>query len=275
MQDKIKKIRIDLIDLPEDVLRSQYDEEELDDLARSIDAIGLLQQILVKTKGERYELVAGFRRTLAHKLLGKETIQAVIKPEDYSLTEAATLVENIQRVDLPVLDEARACRNLVDSHGWGIPETAKQLGKSQAWVRGRLDLLRLPENMAEALQKGEIGIHVALELSRIPNDITRDTMLSYAVVGGCTSEQARRWREQAERDAEIGIGPTIQNGEESALPPQEIYEMTCQICVNQFDAVKVRIIKCCPHCHQAIMTMKEDDDVEKRPERQASQGDGV
>jgi ParB/RepB/Spo0J family partition protein len=257
MTDEIRPIKMDELDLPEDILRSTLDEENLADLAASIEAVGLLQPIVVKKNGPRFLLIAGFRRTMAHNYLGKKTILATIKPEAYEQKDAVTLAENVQREELPIMDEARSCRQLVDSHGWGIPKTARVLGKSEHWVRGRLDLLRLPPNLAEALTQGQIGMNVALELSRINDEKTRNAFTSYAVMGGCTAEQARRWREQADRDEQAGYLSTTADPENELFPPEELYEMLCQICAHSFDSVRVRIIKACPDCYKAVMALKE------------------
>jgi len=245
-------------------MRSVLDEEELERLADSINQTGLLQPILVKISGDRFLLIAGFRRLMAHRMLSRDKVLARIKPEDYKEETAATLIENIQREDLPVMDESRACRSLVDTHGWGIPATARKLGKSEAWVRGRLDLLRLPPSLAEALQNKAIGINVALELSRITNEDVREAFTTYAVRGGCTSDQARRWREQAERDEEAGLTTPGLNPEESVIPPSHLYETKCELCENPFDSIKVRVIRTCPHCHEAMFRLRGEENEPRR-----------
>jgi len=75
----IQELMMRLIDLPEEVIRSKMDQERLRDLANSIQEIGLLQPIVVKKKGDRYEVIAGYRRFTAHELIGKKKILANVK----------------------------------------------------------------------------------------------------------------------------------------------------------------------------------------------------
>lgn len=252
--DKTMLIDESLIDLPEDLIRTQLDADALTELAASITFVGQLQAVLVKTNGDRFTLVAGFRRLTAIRILNKKKILATIKPVGYAQTEAIALIENIQREDMPPYDEARCVRSIVDSHGWGIPKTAQHLGKSEAWVRGRLDILRLPETIANLLQTEQIGIGVALELARIPDQTTRDTFAAYAAEGGCTLTQAQRWRATAERDAISGFGtsPPLKDPDQ----PREVYEhgsnINCAVCGRDFPADRLRILKSCPLCFETI-----------------------
>lgn len=249
----------EMIDLPEELIRTQLDEEELEGMARSLQAVGQLQAILVKKKGERYELMDGFRRLTAIRMIKRKKVNCTIKPENYQMSQATALIANIQKEDMPPLDEAKVVRDIVDEHGWGIPKTAQHLGKPESWIRGRLDLNRLPENIAARLQAGQLGIGVALELSRIPNEQTRDTYTEYAADSGCTLAEAQRWRTTAERDHTSGFG-VDPNLEETDTPPPTYShneKTNCGMCGRTFPTDRVRIIKTCPVCYETVR-MEED-----------------
>lgn len=250
----IQTVDVDLIDMPEEIMRRTLDPDALTELSLSLKALGQLQPIVIKQNRDRYILCIGFRRLTATRMMGQTTIIADIKDPQYDPAEAATLVENIQREQLPIVDEARAVRKMIDVHGWGIPKTAQTLGKSESWVRARLDILRLPDILLRPLQSGELGLGVALELARIPDEHVRDVFTGYAVQGGCTLLQAQRWRTTAERDIEAGY--LDRNPEPTPPEPgeqrREVYVMECGLCNRQFPGDRVRIIKTCPRCFETI-----------------------
>lgn len=123
------------------------------DLVRSITEKGLIQPVAVRIgkHGSKYDLVAGFRRTKAHQVMGKETIHAVLLGEMSDKdARVLNLNENLQRADLNVMQEARAVENL-RKEGMSRDETAMAIGKSKGWVQIRFMLLDLPEDIqAEA-----------------------------------------------------------------------------------------------------------------------------
>lgn len=245
-------IPISKIIVPPDTPRTWINDEAIHELAASIAEIGQLEPIVVRLGQTGYHLIAGLRRILAHRVLNRPTILARIMPETYDESQAAALTENIQRENLPKLDEARALRELVDQHGWGIPKTAKRLGKSEAWVRGRLDLLTLPPEMADMVNKGELSVAAASELARIPDDRTRDAYARIAAQSGVTATEAARWRRQVESDLATGIISTD-------LPPRRTGEddvprnvIHCDACSQAFDGATVRILRLCKPCFYQI-----------------------
>lgn len=133
---------------------------DIADLAKSIEQSGLIQPITVEEWGEggfKYRLVAGYRRTFAHKVLKKKTIDAVIKPH---MTEVEALIfnlsENLSRKDLNVLQEAKALQRMREL---GVPreKTAELLGQSSGWVQVRYYLLDLPEDIQNEAAAGYIN----------------------------------------------------------------------------------------------------------------------
>lgn len=164
--DSIFWIEIEKIDPNPFQPRREFNEEALQDLARSIREHGILQPILV-TKQEietptglevRYQLIAGERRWRAAKLAGLSQLPAVIRrgmPNDRIKLELA-LIENVQREDLNPLERARAYKQLVDEFHLVQREIADRIGKSREMVANTLRLLMLPAEIQESLQTGRI-----------------------------------------------------------------------------------------------------------------------
>ena len=167
------------IDVDPDQPRRNFDTEALAGLAASIKEHGVICPILVKvTAGGTYRVVAGERRLRASRLIGLETIPAIIDSEDAdeNNTLAKQLVENLQREDLSAIERALAVGQLRDRYGWSVREIAKKLGASKSLVQRSLDVLGLPEDLREALQLGASESKV-LMLQQIEDRETRKALL--------------------------------------------------------------------------------------------------
>ncbi|MBE6598135.1 MAG: ParB/RepB/Spo0J family partition protein [Ruminococcaceae bacterium] len=137
--------------------RKTFDSEALAQLADSISANGVLQPILVRKIGERYEIIAGERRFRASKLAGLNTVPVVIvDATDFEAAKYA-LIENIQREDLNPYEEAKAYREMIKGYGMNQEEIAIQIGKSRSAVANSLRLLDLPEAAAKLLADGSLS----------------------------------------------------------------------------------------------------------------------
>lgn len=135
--------------------RAHFPAEEMEQLAASIKAHGLLQPIVVSRAGDRYELVAGQRRVLASRLAGKTTIPAVIRDDVTDRLELA-LVENLQRADLNAIESARAYKLLMETYGLTQEQLADRLGKSRSAIANTLRSLQAPQVLQDAVVDGRI-----------------------------------------------------------------------------------------------------------------------
>ena len=135
--------------------RENFDQEALEELAESIRQYGVLQPLLVKPQGSRFVIVAGERRWRAAKLAGLKEIPAIIR--EYSKQEIMeiSLIENIQREDLNVMEEAAAYRKLMEEFGYRQEDLAQKISKSRTAVANRLRLLKLPAEIQEYVKTGE------------------------------------------------------------------------------------------------------------------------
>lgn len=151
------EIDIDLIDPNPQQPRTRFAESHLDELAQSIRANGVVQPIVVRPKGSRYEIVAGERRWRASQKAELRRIPAVVKQvSDDKLLELA-LVENIQRQELNPIEEARAYRKLIDNIGLTQDLVAERVGKSRTIVTTAMRLLKLPDEVQKDLEEGRLS----------------------------------------------------------------------------------------------------------------------
>ena len=132
--------------------RQVFSDDALDELAASIQAHGLLSPLIVRRIGAgKYELVAGERRYRALKKLGQRQAEAIIIAAFDCDSALIALVENIQREQLNYIEEAEACRAIIDNHGLTQEQLARRLGRSPSALANRLRLIRLPAGVKELL----------------------------------------------------------------------------------------------------------------------------
>lgn len=163
----VRKIPLDAISTNPFQPRSIFNQEEIEELALSIKNYGVIQPIIVREKGDGYELIAGERRYRACLVLGLKDIPAIVKElDDPDMAEIA-LVENLQRKDLSFMEEARAYQQLIEVFGLTQKELAERIGKSQSTVANKLRLLNLPTDVCEQLENENITERHARALLRL------------------------------------------------------------------------------------------------------------
>lgn len=152
----VSEISIFEIDPKGNQPRKNFDTEALAQLADSISANGVLQPILVRRNGERYEIIAGERRFRASKMAGLNTVPAVvIDATDFESAKYA-LIENLQREDLNAYEEAQAYHAMIHEYDMSQEELAIQLGKSRSAIANSLRLLDLPDSIVKLLVNGSL-----------------------------------------------------------------------------------------------------------------------
>ncbi len=157
--------------------RKNFDEKAIEGLSQSIGKYGLLNPIVLRKNGIRYEIIAGERRFRASKLLGLKEIEAVIKNVDTKDIDILSIVENVQREDLSGLEEANAYNELSKNYGMTQDEIAKTVGKSRSYIANTLRLLKLDENSKKELEEGNISSSQARTLLSIKDEEDRKKSL--------------------------------------------------------------------------------------------------
>jgi len=151
------EIPIDLIEPSPLQPRTVFDEAKLAELARSITANGVVQPLLLRRRGDRFELIAGERRWRAAQLAGLTKVPAVVRNVSDDKVLELALIENIQREDLNPIEEARAYKKLIETIGLTQETVAERVGRDRSYVTNYLRLLRLPDDLQELLQAGRLS----------------------------------------------------------------------------------------------------------------------
>lgn len=155
--DAVRMLPIGQIDPNREQPRRSFDEDALKELAASIEAVGVLQPIIVAPSGDRFTIIAGERRYRASRLAGLDEIPAIVRDWDSQKRLEAALIENLQRDDLNPVEEAMGVRRLMDEAGLTQEKAAERLGKSRPAVANLLRLLTLPDSVRQLLAEGKLS----------------------------------------------------------------------------------------------------------------------
>ncbi|WP_293814892.1 ParB/RepB/Spo0J family partition protein [uncultured Parolsenella sp.] len=169
--------------------RKSFDETQLSELSDSIKQNGVLQPILVRKKGDKYEIVAGERRYQASKLAGLKEIPAIVRAIDDAEVFQLALIENLQRSDLTPIEEARGYRQLLDTKGLTQEGLAKILSKSRSAIANTLRLMDLPQEVQDMMEEGQITAGHARAILAVPTEEGRIKLAQKVVVENLTVRQ--------------------------------------------------------------------------------------
>lgn len=256
MEGNIEQVPLDRIDDPHAPMRSQMDEEKLDELARSIKAQGLIQPITLRKTGERFEVVAGHRRFKACKRAGLAAIAAIVRELDDSAADEMRMHENLYREDVNPVDEARYIRQMIDAHKVEPARLAAMTGKSEAYLRARYDLLDYPAELVAAVEREEISLTAAQWLAKIDDDQVRKEYARFAILGGITAKRAEAWYRSwtlgsLPRDATTyAPAPAEQSAE-----PREL-RMPCVLCRQDENIEAMQMHYAHRECAEAVAKMQ-------------------
>jgi ParB/RepB/Spo0J family partition protein len=274
IQYTIQDISVADIIFPKDDLRSQIAYEDLDELARSIRSVGLLNPISVRKIDNKYELIAGYRRLKACEICGFAVIPARILISNDTQADLQKLHENMFREEVNPIDEGNFFKRLLIKNNWRIVDLAVQIHKSAAYVSKRIQLTDSDPLVVQALKDGQINISVADELIKIDDPDTRARLLHYAIKSGVTVDTVRSWRVQYDID-NVPAGPVYQGDQPPGLkgsdlaeqivtkfneqvpPTRKIEERViesrpCYACSRSFDTRDIYVLYLCPDCKSTI-----------------------
>ena len=170
-EDNTKLLEVDISDIVpnEDQPRKNFDEDELYDLSKSIKKYGIIQPLLLKKKGEKYEIIAGERRFRAAANVGVVKVPAIVKNVSDEISDRISIIENIQRKDLTPVEEAMSYKHLLDSQNLTQKELADEIGKSRQYVGNTIRLLNLDPRVLKLLEEGKLSTSHGKNLLSIKN----------------------------------------------------------------------------------------------------------
>jgi ParB family transcriptional regulator, chromosome partitioning protein len=203
VDDGLRDIPLDMIQPNARQPRRTFDQARLAELADSIRTRGVLQPIVVTPlAGGSFELVAGERRLRAAEMVGLETIPSLVRDADDWERLDLALAENMARVDLNAVEEARACAMLVDDLGLTKQEVGRRVGRSRVAISNLIRLLELPEEALELIERGDLTEGHGRALLLCKDHALRRSLALEARDGGWSVRETERRAREAEGQPE-------------------------------------------------------------------------
>ncbi len=187
-----QQIDIDLIEPSPYQPRTRFREEALDELSRSIQASGIIQPLVVRPIGSRFQLIAGERRWRAAQRAGLTKVAVIVRQASDELALEMTLVENIQREDLNAIEAARAFELLMAEAQLTQEAVATRTGKDRATVANAIRLLKLEPKIQDWIEEGKLTAGHGRALLAVPDSQLRMRYAQRAARGGLTVRQIER-----------------------------------------------------------------------------------
>ncbi len=245
-------ISIDKINEPDGVIRLEIENEAIKTLSDSINALGLLQAILVRPVKDRFEIIYGHRRFLACRLLGMPKIRTTVQELTDVQTAIARAAENVEREDISPIEEAAVYKDLVETHKLSYEKISGMMGKSASVIKRRLDLLKMPTCLQQAIHKKLIPYSVGEVLWQLKDQTDIEYYLAFAIENGASRSTVVQWvkdcldkRRQRERTGEGGGG--------SSSPMESVPQyIACDTCQSAMEIGKETVLRICPGCSGLI-----------------------
>ncbi|GGA45672.1 nucleoid occlusion protein [Psychrobacillus lasiicapitis] len=206
--------------------RTVFDEAKIEELARTIHTHGVIQPIVIrKMDDEKYEIIAGERRFRAMSKLQWAEVPAIIRNLSDKETASIALIENLQREELTAIEEAVAYQKLLKLHELTQEALAQRLGKGQSTVANKLRLLKLPEEVQEAILKKELSERHARALMQIKDKETQIQLMNMTI--------ENHWNvKQLEQKVEEIINPPMKEDKKATKPKRKAVSKDVRIALN-------------------------------------------
>ncbi|MCS6873684.1 MAG: ParB/RepB/Spo0J family partition protein [Pyrinomonadaceae bacterium] len=169
-KEELIEVDLDLIEPNSEQPRVRFGQKELEELAQSIKENGVVQPVVVRRVGEKYQLIAGERRWRAAQIAGLRKIPALVKEVSEDKLLELALVENIQRQELNPMEEARAYKRLIEKFGLTQEVIAKRVGKDRTAIATYLRLLKLPSGIQALVEEGKLTVGHAKAILMLEKD---------------------------------------------------------------------------------------------------------
>jgi ParB family chromosome partitioning protein len=204
--ERMLEIAVAMIDPNPHQPRATMDPATLRELAASIKASGILQPVIVRAVGEdRYQLIAGHRRTEAAKLAGLEKVPAIVRVDSTEERQAEwALIENIQRADLNAIERAKAYRSYIDKFNLTHAQAAERLGEDRTTITNFLRLLDLNPGVQDLVARGILSAGHAKVLAGVTDKSRQDALANRAVTEGVSVRKLEEWVNEPATDPLAG-----------------------------------------------------------------------
>ncbi len=249
---KIEEIKIALIKTPAIEMREEVAFEALEELADSITRNGLINPLVVVKKGDGYEIVAGYRRYEACKILGRTEVACRVVDVDDRRLEELKVHENLHREVVNPADEAIYYERLLKEKDFSLDDIVKLTGKGRSYVEGRFEIAKYDPVLIRAIQSGKLPLSCAKELQKFKTPELREQYLIIAINNGATSRTILSWREQWLVENGYYSAPVMEGGGVAGSENGPTLSNICAGCQVDLKGRPMAFLMLCGHCDSSF-----------------------
>lgn len=256
IKSEFKVLSLDLLDDPAKPMRTDLSPESVEDLVISIRQVGIIEPLVVKPVGKRFEIIAGHRRLVAATIAQLAEVPCYVVKADNQMTEMLKVHENIFRSEVSPIDESKFYDWLAQHYKLTPSKIAGMISKSQGYVMDRLEILEYHAEIRQALQDKKIRFSVARELHRVTDVNVMRRYLYYAIRSGLTPGLAKQWVDDWKRTLAPAGEQNNNVNQNPVIMEEYVTLVNCIYCKGQaklFDALAVYIH---PKCHNEVAELE-------------------
>ena len=253
MKGNFEVISLDLIDDPAKPIRTDLSPETLQELIASIRQFGIIEPLVVKRVGQRFEVIAGHRRLVAAGHADLIQVPCYIFDVPPEEGEFIKIHENLYREEINPSDQAEHFSYLIQQYKLSPAKIAKLIGKSETFVSERLQILSYPEELREALDLGKVKYSVAREFYRLKDIDKLIEYLGYAIKSGIVPSLARQWVDDFNAQQQPPPETTITENGEIENPVYIEQQTTCVYCTETLKLSEADIVYIHPLCLTKVL----------------------
>ncbi|MDD4721405.1 MAG: ParB/RepB/Spo0J family partition protein [Acidaminococcaceae bacterium] len=258
--------------------RKTFEPGKLRELVSSIKESGVIQPLIVRKVGEKYEIVAGERRWRAAKEVGLDVVPVVVRKYDDATMMEVALIENMQRSDLNPLEEAEGLRSMMDKLGITQAEVAKKMGMSKTAVSNSLRLLNLPESIRNFVAKGDLTMGQVRPLLGVGDQQRMEDMATQIVANDWSArtveEVVNEYKEGntvkvvREKITSLGLDGAkkkkiVGKEKKTTKKEQDIYAKTFQNDLTEYLGTRVKVLQSKADGGKILIEYYSHDDLER------------
>jgi len=252
---EVIELPLDQLLEPEFAIRSHMNRGDLEELARSLREVGVIEPLIVAPKGRKFEVIAGHRRLVAARMAELVVVPCIVLPKSNEKKEVFRLHENLFREGLNPVDEARYFERLLEEKNISPGQLAEVIKRPESYIRARLEVLGWHPALITALEERYVSLGVARELAQIDDEEQLLFCLESAVKGGATEAVARQWK----INFRLGQTPAVSSDDSAKKDTfgqeEKAYTVECAICGQPVETIKAKLV----YAHRKCVEMLEAD----------------
>lgn len=251
-QTGYKLIDINKITAPAVAVRFEVSKESVTELANSIKKIGLIEPVIVRAAGAKYEVIAGHRRLMACRAAGLKKVKTIIVDVSNDDREIIKMHENTQRLNISPVEQAVYFSYLIQKKKMKQSEIAEMMNVSEGFVSQRLAVMSWHEQLIGALENEQISFSAARELARITESAALLVHLQQAVEHGVTPRVANMWWQDWIKSKHVDIDGTENREHSNDTPPGSNTSFSCGLCSSVFEYSDMVYLRLCRECYKEL-----------------------